>query len=51
MVLADGQVDDMFLTEPLFIEEGADVGGLDDIPERLCFCLQVTSLETENAIG
>ena len=51
MMLADGQVDDMFATKPLFIEEGADVGGIYDIPERLCFSLKVASLEADDAIG
>ena len=44
IVLVDGEVDDVFALEPLFMEEGTDVGGLNDIPERLGLGLQVATL-------
>ena len=41
----------MFLLEPFFIEETADFRCLNDIPERLCLCLQIAAFETKNAVG
>ena len=41
----------MFLFEPFFLEEGADVGGLDNLIEGPEFGLKVTALETDDAVG
>ena len=47
----EGQVDDVLATEPVFGEEGTDVGGLDDVAEWLRLCLQVAALEADDAVG
>ena len=45
------EINDVFLLEPFFIEETADFRCLNDIPERLCLCLQIAAFEAEYAVG
>ena len=41
----------MFLLEPFFTEEGADVGQFYYVTVRLCFCLQFSALQADDTIG
>ena len=50
MVLIDWEVYNVLTFKPLFLEECTDVGSLNDIPKRLGFCLQIATLQTEDAI-
>ena len=50
MVLVDREVYNVLTFKPLFLEECTDVGSLNDIPKRLGFCLQIATLQTEDAI-
>ena len=40
----------MFLLEPFFTEEGADVGQFYYVTERLCLCLQFSALQADDTI-
>ena len=44
------EIDDMFFLEPFFIKETADLGGLDNLLERLYLSLQITAFQTEDAV-
>ena len=41
----------MFLLKPLFLEQGADIGGLHNLIEWSQLRLQVTALQADHPIG
>ena len=43
--LLKGEIDDVFLFEPLFVEEGTDVSDIHYFMEWSCLCLKVAALE------
>ena len=45
------QIDDVFLLEPLLVEETADFSYLYNLVERTCLRLYVAAFQTENAVG
>ena len=51
MVLVDREVYNVLTFKPLFLEECTDISRLYDIPKGLGFCLQIATLQTENAVG